>query len=79
MAVLLLLLLSCVLVVHTSQQNGNRWTPMPPANNDEYTHVPSNTLVKKRGYYSSFKPVTEIVSMMNNLTLVKKQMTRQSK
>ena len=52
---------------------------MPPANNDEYTHVPSNTLVKKRGYYSSFKPVTEIVSMMNNLTLVKKQMTRQSK
>merc|ERR1712013_862051 len=46
--------------IHTSHQNDNRWTPMPPTNNDEYSHVPSNTLVKKHGYYSSYKPVKEI-------------------
>ena len=65
MAVLLLLFMSSVLVISTSHQTDNRWTPMPPANNDQYTPVSINTIVKKHGYYIPAKE-TVSVSMIDN-------------
>merc|ERR1711970_1689401 len=65
MAVLLLLFMSSVLVINASQQTDNRWTPMPPANNDQYTPVSSNTIVKKHGYVASYKPSKETARQLN--------------
>ena len=65
MAVLLLLFMSSVLVISTSHQTDNRWTPMPPPNNDQYSPVSSNTIVKKHGYYIPAKE-TVSVSMIDN-------------